>query len=616
MRRGPVAYRLTAPPVVVAAGVAMFALVLLLRLSVTLPGFAFTLLFAVPVAVVAVALGVRPGIGAAVLGLVLVAVSDAAAPIREHGLPIHTNAFGYASWALLFFLLGGLLGAYSDRLRRVADQFQGLVDAAPDAMVIVGERAQVELANAQAEALLGYTHTELLGLPIEALVPERYRQQHVGHRTSFFGAPHARPMGAGLELYALHKDGREIPVEVSLGPLQTDRGTLVSAALRDVTERKRAQDALREAKERLRMVIENSVDAITITDPSGVYQYASPASGTVLGWEPEELMGRSGYEFLHPDDLELVRERHDVWLEHPESEPFINERRGRRKDGTYVWLESRATPIHDPQTGRIVELQVTTRDVTARKRAEAKVEAALVRELDAAERLRDVDRLKDEFLSTVSHELRTPLTAIMALAEVLEVSTGIEEGRRADLLGRISKSAGDMSAMIGQILDYSRLEAGKVALEVGALPLRDAVLQCVDLVRGPIGARPTLIDVPADLTVHADRRGFERILVNLLSNAAKYSPEGSPIRVSATRDNGDATVAVHDEGIGIPAAEQSLVFERFYQGSSVPGKRGTGVGLSIVRRYVELLGGEVWVESKPGRGSRFRFTLPTGGGTE
>lgn len=487
MTRSSLSNRMADPVVVVAIAGAMFALVLALRLFVTLPGFGFTLLFAVPVAVVAVALGARPGVGAAVLGLALVAVCDLAAPIHEHGTTIHTNEVGYVMWALLFLLLGGLLGAYSDRLRGVVDQFQGLVDSAPDATIIVDERGRIQLANVQAAALLGYGRAELLGLSIEALVPEHFRMEHAGHRAGFFGAPHARPMAVELELYALHKEGREIPVEVSLGPLQTDRGTLVSAALRDVT---------------------------------------------------------------------------------------------------------------------------------TRKRAEVELEAALALERDASERLRDLDRLKDEFLGTVSHELRTPLTVIMALAEALETPVGNDDRRRADLLGRISKNAAEMNGMIGQLLDYSRLEAGKVALEVGPLPLRDAVLQCVDLVRGPIGARPTSIEVPAGLTVQADRRGFERILVNLLSNAAKYSPEGSPIRVSATTDNGDATVAVQDEGIGIPAAEQSLVFERFYQGSAVTSRRGTGVGLSIVRRYAELLGGEAWVESNPGRGSRFLFKLPTAGRTE
>jgi signal transduction histidine kinase len=122
--------------------------------------------------------------------------------------------------------------------------------------------------------------------------------------------------------------------------------------------------------------------------------------------------------------------------------------------------------------------------------------------------------------------------------------------------------------------------------------------------------RRTSLDIPDDLEIQADERGFERILVNLLTNAAKYSPEGSMIRVSAGPENGNATVAVQDEGIGIPRAAQPHVFERFYQGPTVPGTRGTGVGLSIVRRYVEMLGGEVWVNSSPGRGSTFLFRLP------
>jgi signal transduction histidine kinase len=171
-------------------------------------------------------------------------------------------------------------------------------------------------------------------------------------------------------------------------------------------------------------------------------------------------------------------------------------------------------------------------------------------------------------------------------------------------------NASEMSGMIEQLLDYSRLEAGRVALEVGPLELREATLRCIYLVKQAIGARQTRVDVPNHLTVQADERGFERILVNLLTNAAKYSPEGSAIGVSATAKNGEAVIAVRDEGMGIPLSEQARVFERFYQGPVVSGKRGTGIGLSIVRRYVELLGGRVWVESKAGGGSTFVFTMP------
>jgi signal transduction histidine kinase len=239
---------------------------------------------------------------------------------------------------------------------------------------------------------------------------------------------------------------------------------------------------------------------------------------------------------------------------------------------------------------------------------EEKLRKALATERDAGERLRELDRLKDEFLATVSHELRTPLTAICGFAELMRKAPDHQD--QPDWLARISDNASEMGAMIEQLLDYSRLEAGKVSLEVRPLPVREAALHCLDLARMAMDGRRTSLDIPADLEIQADERGFERILVNLLTNAAKYSPEGSMIRVSAGPENGNATVAVQDEGIGIPRAAQPHVFERFYQGPTVPGTRGTGVGLSIVRRYVEMLGGEVWVNSSPGRGSTFLFRLP------
>jgi signal transduction histidine kinase len=135
-------------------------------------------------------------------------------------------------------------------------------------------------------------------------------------------------------------------------------------------------------------------------------------------------------------------------------------------------------------------------------------------------------------------------------------------------------------------------------------------LHCVELVGDVMGQRRISLEIPDDLEVDADRRGLERILVNLLTNAAKYSPDGSAVGVSARAENGMAITAVKDEGIGISPAEQARVFERFHQGPAGSWEQGTGIGLSIVRRYVEMLGGEVWVDSKPGRGSTFLFKLP------
>lgn len=383
--------------------------------------------------------------------------------------------------------LASIIGSSEDAIiSRAEAMFRGLLEAAPDAMVIVDSAGLVMLVNRQTEELFGYAREELLAKPVDMLVPGPLRDRHASHRGRYFVDPKMRPMGAGLELYAVRKDGSEFPVEILLSPLTIESETIVSAAIRDVAERKKTEETLRRAQT-------------------------------------------------------IERE---------------------------------------------------------------------------TERLRDLDRLKDEFLSTVSHELRTPLTVILGLAEVLRGSAATDREDRAELLERIFANASTMHAMIEQLLDYSRLEAGKVRLEIRPLPLRAAILRCVDLAHGVLGSRRSSVDVPDGPKVQADEHAFERILMNLLTNAAKYSPEDSTVRVTAKAENGVATISVQDEGVGIPAGEQSQIFERFYRGSQRSGGRGTGVGLAVVCRYVELLGGSVSVESELGRGSTFQLTLPLARGSK
>ncbi len=379
------------------------------------------------------------------------------------------------------------LGSSEDAIiSRAEGMFRGLLEAAPDAMVIVDSGGHIALVNRQTEELFGYDRAELIARPVEMLMADGLGGHHRALRDSYFLNPTARPMGTGLELYATRKDGSEFPVEILLSPLTIDRDTIVSAALRDVTERKKAEDTLQRA-------------------------------------------------------LAIEKE---------------------------------------------------------------------------TERLRELDRLKDEFLSTVSHELRTPLTVILGLTDVLRRSgpTGRED--RDDLLERIFANASEMRTMIEELLDYSRLEDGKMRLAIRPLPLREVILECVELAHVALGRRPTRVDVPDGIKVQADKHAFERILLNLLTNAAKYSPEDSTIRVAAKAENGVATISVQDEGVGIPAFEHSQIFERFYRGAQGSRERGTGVGLAVVRRYVELLGGSVSVESDLAQGSTFFFTLPLSAGSK
>lgn len=235
---------------------------------------------------------------------------------------------------------------------------------------------------------------------------------------------------------------------------------------------------------------------------------------------------------------------------------------------------------------------------------------AFEHERKAAARLAEADAIKSELVSTVSHELRTPLTAVKGFVEtVLRHWDRFDDNERRTLLERSLRNANQLSELIDQVLDYSRLEAGAVitvaapvdlAAETGRI-VGDRVMLLAD--------HPVTLDL-SPAWAEADGEGLERVLDNLLSNAAKYSPVGTPVTVTTEVLGDEAVVSVADRGPGIAADDQERIFDRFYRVNGGRGVRGTGIGLAIVKRYVELMGGRIWVESDVGRGSKFSFALP------
>ena len=468
--------------------------------------------------------------------------------------------------------------------------WQDVLDTAPDAMLLVGPEGRIGMTNRQLESMFGYERGELIGRRVEALVPERYRERHRHHRKSFMGDPRLRPMGHALELHGVRKDGSEFSVEISLSPIEQEVGTIVSVAVRDVTERRQAAD-------QFRALLDTAPDAMVIVGSDGRIRLVNRQLEAMFGYEREELIGQP-VETLVPERLRDVHGEHRAaYAASPRVRQMGHGRdlAGRRADGAEFPVEISLSPLDTPQ-GTLVSAAI--RDATDR--------------VEAERRLRELDILKDELLSVVSHELRTPLTAISGFAKLLLArGDAIESGDRTDMLGRIARNASEMDLLVGQLLDLSRLDAGHVAVQPMHLGLREAALACVRSLATEVAARVE-VDVDDDVHVWADPHALERVLANLVTNAVKFSPPDSPVRVSVAATAADeVTVAVRDEGVGIPLEEQDKVFDRFYQlGTNERGPRhGTGIGLSIVRRYVELLGGRVWVDSEPGRGSTFSFTL-------
>jgi PAS domain S-box-containing protein len=376
---------------------------------------------------------------------------------------------------------------------RLERRFRELLEAAPDGIIEVDREGRIVLLNRVTEKMFGYSREELLGGTVELLIPEHLRARHVGHRIHYWDSPVTRPMGIDLALQGKRKDGSQFPVEISLSPVESEEGLRVTAIIRDISERVKAEDRMRTIRE----------------------------------------------EYTHE-------------------------------------LEER---------NRLIER---------------------------------ANQLKSEFLASMSHELRTPLHTIIGFSELLtEELEGVLDDRQKRFFGHIHKDSQHLLELINDLLDLSKIEAGKLELRREVFDARAAVEEVLTSVRPLVQAKSQSIaaaiaDLPA---LDADRTRFKQILFNLLSNAVKFTPEGGSITIEGTLLNNAVEFSVSDTGVGIPREEQELVFDKFYQvGQTSKGVReGTGLGLAITQHLVAEHGGKLSVVSQVGQGSRFSFTIPLSG---
>jgi PAS domain S-box-containing protein len=449
--------------------VALFATVLVLKLVVTEPGWGFPLLYDIPVALVALAYGVRGGVAAAALGMVLFAIGDAAADI-------HSNAAGYASRALSFFVLAGLLGLYADRLRQaetVARRLAAIVEQTEDAVVVARPDGTITEWNEGAERLFGHSAQDAIGGSLRMLVPP------------------------GLEE------------------------------------------------------------------------------------EQERLLGRiAGGEAL--SQYETV---------------------GVHKDGTRIDVALTATPLRD-DSGAIVAVGSIVRDITERRRAEARREEA---ERDLARSNRELE----QYAYVASHDLQEPLRSIGGFAQLLEERYGgqlDDDGKR--FIGFIRKSVARMQALISDLLRYSR--TGRAGLRTQPVDTGELVRETLSSLDAALRDAGADVEVGALPVVEADRAALAQLFGNLLSNALKFSDGRRPPRVdvSATPDDGAWRFEVADNGLGIDPANAERVFGMFERLHAEDQYGGTGIGLAICKQIVERHGGRIWCEPRPAGGTSFLFTLP------
>ena len=362
-------------------------------------------------------------------------------------------------------------------------------------------------------------------------------------------------------------------------------------------------------------------------DAEGRVVLINQTAERMFGYTREELLGLN-VEVLVPASMRAGHSRHRAsYTEHPQTRPMGTglELKAQRKDGSLFPVEISLSPNRVGNELRVIAL---VRDISARKQFEDRLRA--VQEQYTAElaaknqqlegRNRDIERanrLKSEFLASMSHELRTPLHTIIGFAELLaEEIEGPLNGKQKRFIGHILQDSRHLLELINEILDLSKIEAGRLELQIGNVDFARCLEEVLSGVRQQAVSKSIKLENKNGFrkTIYADRVRLKEILYNLLSNAVKFTPDGGTVWVESHAADEWLQVTVGDTGIGIPEEEQRNVFEKFYQvGSTTKGTReGTGLGLPIVQKLVELHGGKVWMQSQIGEGSRFMFTLPLG----
>ena len=412
------------------------------------------------------------------------------------------------------------------------------------------------------------------------------------------------------EMIARRKDGSTFDAQVSASMIFDESGKPVAmmGSFLDITERKQAEESLRNSEERFRSLTENASDIIAIADADGTIRYESPAVEGVLGYKPEELVGKNMLVTVCPDDL---------------------------ANATNAMVEVIGTNLlNDPRVAGIVG---NFRDITERKRAQQEIQEKNER-LDAqneelwvqseeltaqqqelmekTEETARANQLKSEFLANMSHELRTPLNIIIGFSQLMadEVPGKINEEQR-QCLSAVLDSSQHLLDLIDEVLYLSKIESGRTELKQKKIALSEVVASLTRSMMPILTPRKQSLDVEIEEglpPVYADEGKLGQVLRNLVGNSAKYTPDGGKLKIEAIREDGWCRVSVIDNGIGIEEKDMERIFEPFCQlEHSLAGKKpGAGLGLTVVKEIIEKHGGRIRVESELGKGSRFTFTLP------
>ncbi len=507
--------------------------------------------------------------------------------------------------------LAAMLGSASEV---PATLIAAILAIADDAVIVVDDAQRIVLFNQGAEGIFGWRASEIVGRPLALLLPEGTEERHARHVAGFaLSSQRARRMGERGEIHGRRASGEIFPAEASIAHVSVEGHRYFAAIVRDITERKAADAALRRSEARFRALAESSPVGIFETNARGEWTYANRCWCGMAGQRPEEAAGEGWARAVHPEDRARVFREWSSAVAAVRN--FASEFRLLRPDGGETWVFANAVPA--PSEGDVLGYIGTVTDVTERRAQAAALEKAR-QEAEAAA------LAKSLFLANMSHEIRTPLNAVIGMTSLL-LETPISEEQK-DFAQTIRASGEALLSIINDILDYSKIDLGRLELERQPFDLRRTVEDALDLL-APSAAEKGLnlayfIEESTPGTLIGDVTRLRQVLVNLISNAVKFTHHGEVVVSieSETLKSGVHRIhfAIKDTGIGIAKERMPHLFQSFTQVDPATTRKygGTGLGLAISKRLAELMGGTAWAESEPGVGSTFHFTIVAEAGPE
>ena len=534
--------------------------------------------------------------------------------------------------------------------------FQALFNYASIGILVTSASGEIQMANKYIEHQFGYEENELVGQKVETLIPRRYSERHVHHRERYASDPHSRPMGLGMELSGLKKDGTEFPVEVSLGHYTIEGENFALAFINDITQRKETEQAIVQLNAHLEEKVKEGTQSLALTveqlsaqiketerkdnelervntflnniwnhagamimvcDKNGLIQFLNPAAEKALGYNAEDIVSSHTLDLFH--DAEELEVRAGMLS----AETGKNIRPdfhvlatltalGRsndleihyvRQDGSTFYVSLDITPLRDSH-GEVSSYLGIAIDISEKKVAEQELRTALEKE-------KELNELKSRFVSMASHEFRTPLSAVLSSAYLLSRYTSSDDQPQRDKhIQRIVASVSSLTEILNDFLSVGKIEEGNIHPHYGRYDLNKQINDVIQEVQHMLKKGQQIkFTTDGPPFVFLDPSMMKLIVTNLLSNAIKFSPEDTGIELNTDNSDKGLVLSVTDNGIGIPKEDQESLFRRFFRSSNVTNIQGTGLGLHIVKKYAELMDGDVVCESDLGKGTKFTVTL-------